>query len=239
MLEQLRRFWFWLSAQDPALNLDQRMARWVNSAAMAGFAVTGGTWIVGWAFDLPWFVGLLIGLVVWVVALNAFVSLGRRRHNRQMAALTGGRGILRMPTSEKFDELRQEVQEMKADLRQSEQERERLEAEKEARKDDTNSPVSQQEQPGREELKRDSRQMADDLRRFLKDNSGRSESEVMELYRDRLLYKVAALLEELEEQGLYPPEKLESFEISANAYPRSPMAIEHLAATLGTLGHRR
>lgn len=97
------------------------MARWVNSAAIVGFAVIGGTWTVGWAFDLPWFVGLLIGLVVWVVALNAFVSLGRRRHNRQMAALTDGAGILRVPTAESFNQLRDEARELKADLRRSEE----------------------------------------------------------------------------------------------------------------------
>lgn len=215
------------------------MARWVNSAAIVGFVVTGGTWTAGWAFDLPWFVGLLVGLVVWIVALNAFVSIGRRRHNRQMAALTGGRGILRVPTSEKFDELRREVQGMKADLRRSEQERERLEAEKEALREEAKPTVPQQEQPGREELKRDCRQTADDLRRFLKDNSERPEDEVMELYRDRLLYKVSALLEELEERSLYPPKNLQSFEIAVNAYPRSPMAIERLAKTLGTIGYKR
>lgn len=217
------------------------MTRWVNSAAIVSLGTTSVAWTIGWVLDLPWSVGLFIGLVAWVAALNLFVALGRRSHNRMVAAVTGGAGVLRVPTAESFDQLREEVQQMKADLKRSEQERKRLEAEKEALKEEAKPTptVSQPEQAGREELKRDCRQMADDLRRFLKDNNGRSEDEVIELYRDRLLYKVSALLEELEEGGLYPPENLKGYEITANAYPHSPMAIERLAKTLGTIGHKR
>lgn len=146
------------------------------------------------------------------------------RLRRQLNPPAGGRQI-RIPTAEAFDHLKEEVTQIRG--------------ERDALKEKIEPIAQQQEQPDREELKRDCRQMADDLRRFLKDNGGRSENEVMELYRDRLLYKVSALLEELEEHSLYPPKNLQSFEIAANSYPRSPMAIERLAKTLGTIGYRR
>jgi hypothetical protein len=60
------------------LTFDQKLARWVNVAAAIGVVVTLGGWVVGRALNLPWFVGLLVGLVVWVVILNGFVTLGRR-----------------------------------------------------------------------------------------------------------------------------------------------------------------
>jgi len=92
-----------------------------------------------------------------------------------------------------------------------------------------------------EDLKRRCRELADEIRQFLEDceSKGLNEDQIMKLYRRRLGDKASALLEELEENGLYPPKKLKSFEISANAYPRSPMAINRLANTLGTIGHRK
>jgi hypothetical protein len=100
---------------------------------------------------------------------------------------------------------------------------------------------SQEERKSRyEDLKQRCRGLADELRQFLEDHEkGTNEEEIMRLYRRQLLDKASALLEELEEQDLYPPKHLKSFELDANAYPRSPMAINRLAKTLGTIGHRR
>lgn len=74
----LQSVWHWLLAKDPALNFDQRLQRWVNVATAIGIVVSlvsGG--IAGWIFSNPW-IGVVIGLVFWVVLLNTFVALGRR-----------------------------------------------------------------------------------------------------------------------------------------------------------------
>lgn len=92
-----------------------------------------------------------------------------------------------------------------------------------------------------EDLKRRCRELAEEIRQFLEDceSKGLDEDQIMNLYRRRLGDKANALLEELEENDQYPPKKLKSYEISANAYPRSLMAINRLANTLGTIGHRK
>lgn len=255
MLEQLRRLWFWLSAQDPALNLDQRMARWVNSAAIVGFAVTGGTWMIGWALDLPWFVGLLIGLVVWVVALNAFVSIGRRRHNRQMAAITGGAGVLRVPTSEKFDKLQQEVQEMKADLRRSEQERERLAAERDTLKETKPELDRPNDQLSDDDLKERCRELAEDLHEFLEeyawDEVARAEGrdanlhyeiahadqETMRLFRKRLEPRVMRMLAELKRRSWWKEEHFDLSDWESVESVAHPTDLQLIADRLERLGY--
>lgn len=223
-----------------------------------GFAVTGGTWTVGWAFDVPWFVGLLIGLVVWVVALNAFVSLGRRRHNQQMAALTGGRGILRVPTAEKFNELRQEAQEMKADLQRSEHQRKRLAAERDALAKEASRETAQRTgQITDEELKRRCSEIADEMFHFLENRAtdeaekmgiqgvpdlmleaSRHEDETMRQYSQRFGSEAVALLEELEQRGWwkpgpYPRERTRLLE------PANLLDVRRVAERLSAAGHRR
>jgi hypothetical protein len=78
MRDRLQRLWYWLTAQSPNLTFDQKLQRWVNVTAAIGVVVTVGGWLVGWALNLPWFVGLLVGLAAWVVILNGFVTFGRR-----------------------------------------------------------------------------------------------------------------------------------------------------------------
>jgi septal ring factor EnvC (AmiA/AmiB activator) len=97
-------------------------------------------------------------------------------------------------------------------------------------------------QPGGEGLKRDwlkreCRDMAAYLRWFLKDHGQQTEDQIVDLYHERYQDKVSDLLEQLERQGLYPPEDRKDFQISADKFPRSPMAIRNLAGTLGRIGH--
>jgi hypothetical protein len=90
-----------------------------------------------------------------------------------------------------------------------------------------------------EDLKRCCRELADELRQFLEDNENFDKEQTMRLYNRRLADKASALLEELEEQGLYPPPNLKSYQLAANAKPLSPFAIRNLARTLGIIGHKR
>jgi hypothetical protein len=55
------------------------------------------------------------------------------------------------------------------------------------------------------------RDLADDLRQFLEDNAGKGRDETARLYHRQLGDRAGALLEELEERGLYPPQNLKSF----------------------------
>jgi hypothetical protein len=90
-----------------------------------------------------------------------------------------------------------------------------------------------------EDLKRRCRELADELRQFLEDNENLDKEQTMRLYNRRLGDKASALLQELEEHGLYPPRNLKSYQLAANAKPLSPFAIRNLAKTLGTIGHKR
>lgn len=96
-----------------------------------------------------------------------------------------------------------------------------------------------EEEPGDEALRRRCRELADELRQFLEDNENLDEEQTMRLYNRRLGDKAGALLEELEEHGLYPPENLKGYRLAANAKPLSPFAIRNLASTLGTIEHKR
>lgn len=89
-------------------------------------------------------------------------------------------------------------------------------------------------------LRRRCRELADELRQFLEDNEkDLDEDDLVLLYNRRLGDKTSALLEELEEHGLYPAQKLKSYQLAANAKPLSPFAIRNLAGTLVTIGHKR
>jgi hypothetical protein len=90
----------------------------------------------------------------------------------------------------------------------------------------------------RDWLKRECRDMAAYLRWFLKDHGQEPEDQIVDLYRERYQDKVAVLLEQLERQDLYPPEDRKSFQIAADKFPRSPMAIRNLAGTLGSIGQQ-
>jgi hypothetical protein len=75
---------------------------------------------------------------------------------------------------------------------------------------------------------------------FLEDHERTlAKDDLMKLYHRSLGDEASALLQELEERGLYPLEKLKSYELAANAHPHSPLAIRRLAKTLGTIGHRK
>jgi hypothetical protein len=94
-----------------------------------------------------------------------------------------------------------------------------------------------------EDLKRRCRQLAEDLRQFLEDHHGKGRDEIMRLYRrdlgDRnLADEASVLLEQLEDHELYPPRGHKGYQISANRYPRSPMAINDLATVLGRIGRQ-
>jgi hypothetical protein len=107
----------------------------------------------------------------------------------------------------------------------------------------TEKLTSEERESHIDDLRRRCRELAEDLRQFLEDHQGKDRDEIMRLYRRNVgnrnfADEASVLLEELEEYGLYPPKNLKSFEISANAYPRSPMAINRLATTLGTIGRR-
>lgn len=88
----------------------------------------------------------------------------------------------------------------------------------------------------RDWLKRECRDMAAYLRWFLKDHGHKTEDEIVDLYRERYQDKVSVLLQQLERQDLYPPEDRKGFEVTADKFPRSPMAIRNLAGTLGSIG---
>ena len=88
----------------------------------------------------------------------------------------------------------------------------------------------------RDWLKRECRDMAAFLRWFLKDHGQETEDEILDMYRERYQDKVSVLLQQLERQGLYPPEDRQSFQITADKFPRSPMAIRNVAGTLGSIG---
>jgi len=94
-----------------------------------------------------------------------------------------------------------------------------------------------------EDLKRRCRELAEDLRQFLEDHQGKDRDEVMRLYHrdlgDRnLADEAGVLLAQLEEHELYPPRGHKGYQISANRYPRSPMAINDLATVLGRIGRQ-
>jgi hypothetical protein len=108
---------------------------------------------------------------------------------------------------------------------------ERLEAEKERLR---NQPEG--EGLRRDWLKRECRDMAAYLRWFLKDHGHETEDQIVDLYRERYQDKVSVLLQQLERQDLYPPEHRKSFQINADKFPRSPLAIRDLAGTLGSIG---
>jgi hypothetical protein len=118
-----------------------------------------------------------------------------------------------------------------AQVREVEQEREQAQTDKQ---------TSQQEPDGdglrRDWLKRECRDMAAYLRWFLKDHEHKTDDEIVDLYRERYQDKVAVLLQQLERQDLYPPEDRKSFQVAADKFPRSPMAIRNLAGTLGSIG---
>lgn len=101
--------------------------------------------------------------------------------------------------------------------------------------------VAQQVQGETDEqyLRRRCQELADELRQFLEKNENLQEEQVVRLYNRHLGDKASALLEELEEHGLYPPQNLKSYQLAANAKPLSPFAIRNLAKTLGTIGHKR
>ena len=88
----------------------------------------------------------------------------------------------------------------------------------------------------RDWLKRECRDMAAYLRWFLKDHEQETEDKILDLYRERYLDKVSVLLQQLEQRGLYPPDHRKSFQIDADKFPRSPMAIRNLAGVLGSIG---
>jgi hypothetical protein len=149
------------------------------------------------------------------------VELARRRENQRFGQATIEQ---RSPeTSREMAQLREQV--------------ERLTAERDALKEQNERLGGR---PENEDLKRRSRELADEIRQFLEDSEseGLDKEEIMKLYRRSLGDKASALLEELEEHNLYPPKNLQSFEIAANANPLSPFAIGNLAKTLGTTGHR-
>jgi hypothetical protein len=90
-----------------------------------------------------------------------------------------------------------------------------------------------------EDLRQRCREIADDLRQFLEDHASEDKDELVRQYHRYLGDRASALLEELEKRGMYPPETLKSFELAANAHPRSPLAISRLAKTLGIIGHKK
>jgi hypothetical protein len=77
-MDRLRSLFFWMAALDPALTWDERLSRWANIATIAGPVVTLAAGIVsGWLLNNAW-IGLVVGLVLWNLAVNGLVALGRR-----------------------------------------------------------------------------------------------------------------------------------------------------------------
>lgn len=227
-MARLKTLWKWLSTSDAALSWTERIAKFIVWGVSGGvFSTFAGT-AIGLITGNP-LSGLIIGVVAGMIILVGFAlkAVGIASAGPKPITPGGGEEVREVKSQRQDNE--QELEELRAAYK-------RLKAENEQLKNS----------PGNAELRQDSRQMASDLRQFLKDNSDRPEDQIirpedqiMELYRKRLLDKVSALLEELEENGLYPPPKRQSFEIAADKYPRSPMAINNLAKTLGTIGYRR
>ena len=76
---KLQNVLYWIAALDPTLNRDQRLVRWANIVQIAGVPVNLIVGVVAsWLFDNAW-IGVVVGLGVWILALNGFVALWRLR----------------------------------------------------------------------------------------------------------------------------------------------------------------
>lgn len=76
-MDQVRRFLSYVFALDPMLTTDQKLARWADIAALAGVPVTLITGAIGtWLFSHPW-IGVVVGLGIWNLALSGLVALRR------------------------------------------------------------------------------------------------------------------------------------------------------------------
>ena len=74
---KLQNVLYWIAALDPTLTRDQRLGRWANIVQIAGVPVTLIVGVVAsWLFDNAW-IGVVVGLGVWILALNGFVALWR------------------------------------------------------------------------------------------------------------------------------------------------------------------
>lgn len=132
--------WYWILAKDPSLDADQKLSRWTNLAAAAGFVVSVVGWAVGLLLNIPWQLGLLSGLVAWVVLLNTVVSRGRGEVRKTEATAT------------------EELDQVTARLYEVEQERDELRSENERLTDQSG-----------EELKQRALQLSPELFRFAQD----------------------------------------------------------------------
>lgn len=226
---------------------------WVNTAAASGFVITVGTWAIGWIFEVPWFVGLLLGLVAWVVILNGFVA----RSRRALRPATGpGGGVIRIPTAESFDQLKEEVRQMQADLKQSEEQRERLAAERDALAEGRNhAPVRRVDQLDHDELKNVALVVAEDLHQFLEDYAideadraeamgadfeldvMRADTETMREFRKRLKPRDMGLLAELKRRGWWKQKDFDLPEWEAVESLAHPHDLQLIADRLERLGY--
>src|SRR5947209_5797940 len=86
---RIRRFFYYIAALDPTLTTDQRLARWADIVALAGVPVTLITGAVGlWVLNNPW-VGVVVGLGIWNLALSGLVALRRLRSSGSPEASAG------------------------------------------------------------------------------------------------------------------------------------------------------
>src|SRR5215213_7519176 len=87
---RLQNVLYWIAALDPALTWDQRLGRWANIVQITGVPVTLIVGVVAsWLFDNAW-IGVVVGLGVWILALNGFVALWRLRSRASAEPATSG-----------------------------------------------------------------------------------------------------------------------------------------------------
>lgn len=254
VLGRIRRLWYWITAQDPTLTFDYRLARWVNVAAAIGILATSGGWVVGWTLNLPWFVGLLIGLVAWVLVLNGFVARGRR--SLQRAAPSDRGRTIRIPTAESFDQLKNEVRQMKIDLQQSEQQRAELAAERDALAQSANrTSVPRHDRMSDEDLRLRCLELAESLHDFLEDNAlneadraemigtdfqvdvARADIRTMNQFRKDLKPAVMGTLVELKRRGWWDPQNLADEVRESLERPAEPSDLTLIANLFEELGY--
>jgi hypothetical protein len=83
---KLQNALYWIAALDPTLTWDQQLGRWANIVQIAGVPVTLIVGVVAsWLFDNAW-IGVVVGLGLWILALNGFVALWRLRSSTPSGA---------------------------------------------------------------------------------------------------------------------------------------------------------
>lgn len=233
--------WYWVLAKDRSLDADQKLSRWTNLTAAVSVVVSVAGWLIGLLFSVPWQLGLLSGLVAWVVLLNTVV--------------TRGRGEVRKTEATAAEELEQ----VTARLYKVEQERDELRAENERLTDQSGEELKQRALQWSSELFRFAQErdenappeatlqwsggIWDALKESMADPKTQErtnyDEETKRLYGERYGGDVGAVLDALQRREWLDPEKRKRLEEDLENPIVSPtQAIRQIAQRLAAIGKR-